>query len=224
MALRAENGEELWDAPISKWAMESGVRLARVFSSHALVVFGEMEMDHKLLMASRVLRRLRKNDAPNTVADLWRSMRNTKGLESVKDLEDIVDDLRERWCIRLVQTPSDGSGRPPSPEIELHPELRPSDPDRHPLNPLKGPKEAGGGGLVDKMDAYSDNKSGKSEGDEKEELSEEDRQYVDDERAGRQMEDKDLALVPAIRDEMTEDQKMDPSPPKKKPVDPLAEL
>ena len=77
---------------------------------------------------------------------------------------------------------------------------------------------------MDKMDAYSDNKSGKSEGDEKEELSEEDRQYVDDERAGRQMEDKDLALVPAIRDEMTEDQKMDPSPPKKKPVDPLAEL
>ncbi len=70
------------------------------------------------------------------------------------------------------------------------------------------------------MDADTGNESDKT----KEEEEQEERQYVDDERAGRQMEDRDLALVPAIRDEMTEDQKMDPSPPKKKPVDPLAEL
>ena len=160
LALRAENGEELWAAPISKWAMESGVRLGRMFSSHVLVVFGEMEMDDRLLMASRVLRKSR--EAPITLADLWRSMRNTKGLESVEALHDVVNDLQERGCIRLVQA-SSGSGRPPSPQIELHPELRAPTPDRHPLNALKGKKGAGGspkeadeGTLVDKVDAYPD--------------------------------------------------------------------
>jgi hypothetical protein len=160
LALRAENGEELWAAPISKWAMESGVRLGRMFSSHVLVVFGEMEMDDRLLMASRVLRKSR--EAPITLADLWRSMRNTKGLESVEALHDVVNDLQERGCIRLVQA-SSGSGRPPSPQIELHPELRAPTPDRHPLNALKGKKGAGGspkdadeGTLVDKVDVYPD--------------------------------------------------------------------
>jgi hypothetical protein len=160
LALRAENGEELWAAPISKWAMESGVRLGRMFSSHALVVFGEMEMDDRLLMASRVLRKIR--EAPITLADLWRSMRNTKGLESVEALHDVVNDLQERGCIRLAQA-SSGGGRPPSPQIELHRELRAPTPDRHPLNALNGkkragssPKEADEGTLVDKVDAYPD--------------------------------------------------------------------
>ena len=154
LTLHAENGEELWGAPISKWAMESGVRLARMFSSHALVVFGEMEMDDRLLMASRVLRKIR--EAPITLADLWRSMRNTKDLESVDDLHNVVDDLQERWCVRQVQAPSRG-GRRPSPEIELHPKLRPSSPDRHPLNALKANEKVDGETLVDKMDVYPGN-------------------------------------------------------------------
>ena len=152
MALRAEKGEKLWDAPISRWAMESGVRLAKTFSSHALLVFGEMEMDDGLLMANRVLRKIRKHDVPNTVADLWRSMRNPKGLESVQDLHDTLEVLQERGCIRLVHTPSDGGGRPPSPKIELHPEIRPSGPVGHPLYPLNPPKEGSDGSLVDIMD------------------------------------------------------------------------
>ena len=216
--VRAEKGEELWDAPISRWAMESGVRVARFFSSHALVVFGEMEMDTRLLMANRVLHKIQKK-APITVADLWRSMRNTKRLESVQDLRETLEVLQEWGCVRLVEKPSDGAGRRSSPEIELHPVLRPSDPDRHPLNPLNSPEEAVEGVLVDKMDADTGNESDKT----KEEEEREDRQYLDDERAGRQMEETDLALVPAIRDEMTEDQKTDPSPPKKK-RDPLADL
>jgi len=154
MAHRAEAGEELWRAPISKWAMKSGVRLARMFSSHALAVFGEMEMDTTTLVANRVLRRIRERGAPSNVADLWRSMRNTKGLKSVEDMHDVVVDLQNRGCIRLVDVPSVGVGRDPSPEIEVHPALRAPTLDGYPLNALNGRKDTIGMGLVDKVDAY----------------------------------------------------------------------
>ena len=43
-----------------------------------------MEMDARLRLANRVLRKIR--EAPITLADLWRSMRNTKGLKSVEEI------------------------------------------------------------------------------------------------------------------------------------------
>ena len=172
LASRAEESPDLWTESISRKSMESGVRIAQAFTTHALAVFGATEMDVRTKLARRVLNRLRESNAPGTEADLWRSMRNTKDLNSPEHLREILDDLADRGCVRLHHADStNGAGRPPSPRIELRPELRPQNPDKGPLNPPKGNR-------VDLVDAYPDSVDDSD-------LDQEDLQYLQDEKAGK---------------------------------------
>lgn len=121
LAARADEGRPL-TGPINGWAMESAVRISRALTTHALAVFGEMDMDPRASLLAYVLRRLQSLPAGSSVRDLFQASKGRASIASVEDLDGPLNELVDRGCIRITAQPSTG-GRPPSPQIELHPDL-----------------------------------------------------------------------------------------------------
>lgn len=155
LAARAEDRRPLWNEPIPGWAMEAGVRLARAFTSHALVVLSEMGMDRKTADLRYVLRRAGELPEGSTEKNLHDATRNRTGLEMMEDLRPVVAELVHRGCLRLVEQSQEGPGRPRSPLVELHPALNGSTPDRPALNPPNSPTEGETGNKAGLAGAYS---------------------------------------------------------------------
>lgn len=125
LAARAEDGRPMWADPIGAWAMDAAVELVRALTTHALHVLGEMDADREVVLLGRILDRARRLRPGVTLSDLHESLRQTRGLEAAADLHERVEELERRGCLRLVEQPREGPGRPPSPVVELHPALRP---------------------------------------------------------------------------------------------------
>lgn len=121
---RAEDGRPLWSDPIGPWAMEGGVRLARALTSHALQVFDATEADPQLALARYVLERLRALGDRTALRDLYERTKGKAAISSVGDLEEVLETLKAHHIARREDRSSEGPGRPPSPWIRLHPELR----------------------------------------------------------------------------------------------------
>lgn len=136
MAGRADPGVSL-STPIGAEAMGGAVHLARALATHAQRVLGAMELDRATEDAMYVLRRARELPPGTTLSELRDATRDRPGLATKDDLQPIVDDLTRRGCLRLVERDRGGRpGRPPSPIVELHPDLRTS--HAPPNNPGKG--------------------------------------------------------------------------------------
>ena len=129
LASRAGSRASLLDGPISRRSMENAVAIVRALGSHALAVLGPTNKSAALLRY--VLNRARnlvQNPPPleNGGASLRNLYELTKGrsaIESMDDLTAIVEELVECGCVRLLGTPTNGPGRPPSPTVEVHPSL-----------------------------------------------------------------------------------------------------
>lgn len=124
LAERAGARQPLND-PISGPAMESGVGLTRALTSQALSVFGAMDLDRKSADLSYVLKHLRELQGEKTVRNLFDRVRERATVATVEELHPLLDELVDRGCIRLRESPAPGraGGRRRSPLIELHPDL-----------------------------------------------------------------------------------------------------
>ncbi len=142
LADRADNGETLFDRPISRNAVISGVRICRALTTHARAVLGEMGMDQPLRLERKVLdKAMEMDDEERTVSALNQVLRSTRGLEAVEDLKQALDRLAVRGCVRV--RPQSGSptpigGRPLSPHVAIHPKLL----ETHPRNPRNPPDQS----------------------------------------------------------------------------------
>lgn len=150
LAARAGDGRPPVGAPISKWAMESAVRLCRALTSHALAIYGEMAADRRTADLRYLLRRLQELPPGSTESDLRASAKGRASIEGAEDVADLVDELEALGCVRRVALDAPGGpGRPPSPRLELHPAI----PHRHPINPEKPSDDIPSDGLRDLRDA-----------------------------------------------------------------------
>jgi len=127
LASRAGSDADLLKGPISRRSMENAVAIVRALGSHALAV---LEPTNKSIALLRyVLNRARdlvQNPPPpeNGGASLRNLYELTKGRSAIGDMDDlnaIVEKLGECGCVRLLETPTNGPGRPPSPTVEVHP-------------------------------------------------------------------------------------------------------
>ena len=107
--------------------MENAVAIVRALGSHALAV---LEPTNKSIALLRyVLNRARdlvQNPPPPekggpTLRNLYERTKGRSGIDNMEDLHGIVEKLVERGCVRLLETPTNGPGRPPSPTVEVHP-------------------------------------------------------------------------------------------------------
>jgi hypothetical protein len=129
LAARAEDGQPLYSEPVGRRAMKAGVQLARALTTHALAVLADMGVDRRTDDLRYVLRRAGELPTGSTLRDLHRATSDRPGLNAMDDLSPVVEDLVERGCIRLVERIRKGPGRPPSPLVELHPNLSNRIPD-----------------------------------------------------------------------------------------------
>ena len=123
LSARAGDGRPLVGEPISRWAMESAVRICRSLTSHALAVYGEMEADRRVADLRYLLRRLQELPEETSETELRRAAQGRKSVEGAEQVADLVDELEARGCVRRVELPPTG-GRPRSPLLRLHPVLR----------------------------------------------------------------------------------------------------
>ena len=168
VADRAARGEDPFDDPIPGWAMKAAERLIAAIATHVVKVTGDAGADPQLSDLRYLLERAVEMEG-STESDIRERVRARQSFRDAEHARKMFDELERRGCIRRIpQDRVEGPGRDPSPRIEVHPTLRGSD-------------------FSDKSQftALSGNKSDKSEGDV-EELSEEDRQYLEDKRDGKQ--------------------------------------
>lgn len=119
---RAATGQALFSEPVAVTSMAAAVRLMRAFTTHALTVFGELGTDQRTADLQYIVKRLRELPEGATLRDLHLATRGRKSIDKVDDVRDLVGELAELGCLRLLERASTG-GRPPSPVIELHPAL-----------------------------------------------------------------------------------------------------
>jgi hypothetical protein len=82
-----------------------------------------MEMDSGRALLREILKRACDLPEGSSLRDLYMSSRGLAAIDTMDDLQRPVSDLAERGCLRLVERPTTG-GRPPSPMVEIHPNLR----------------------------------------------------------------------------------------------------
>ena len=163
--------EDPFHDPIPGWAMESAERLISAISTHVVKVTGNAGEDPVLSDLLYLMERAVEMEG-STESDIREKARARQSFRSAKHAQNMFGELERCGFIRRIpQERVSSPGRKPSPRIEINPTLRGSD-------------------FSDKRQFtnHTSNKSDKSEGGV-EELSEKDRQYLDAERAGIQMEE-----------------------------------
>jgi len=117
-----ERGTSPTEGPVSGETMRAAVSLARTLISHAVEVFGSLDMTPEIRLARYVLDRILSapNHANLTKRDLWHRCRGKKEIQQTDDLNQPLALLEDHHHLRVTDQGSTG-GRPPSPMIVLNP-------------------------------------------------------------------------------------------------------
>jgi replicative DNA helicase len=111
--------------PIRGDTMAAAVAWGEALASHALAVLGSSADPRIALQAYIVRRLLELPEHDRNVRELFERTKGKVEISSVADLEEYLDDLHERGYLRVYVQRTGQPGRPPSPRIDLHPDLTP---------------------------------------------------------------------------------------------------
>lgn len=116
-----------WGSPVTGEAMASAIAIGRASIPHALQVFDALEADPDVRLARYLVRRLRQLTAsqgdPPTKRDIFEAVKGKSGLGTVQALDDVLEVLEAHRLARVVEQPTEGPGRSPSPLVVPHPSL-----------------------------------------------------------------------------------------------------
>lgn len=114
--------EDPYRTSVDSESVSAAIDLARALPPHALhVLSGKLELDPELERARYVYGRIQElDDSDLTVRNLQRATEGKPGLETVEDLQRVLDRLESHHWIRVEERESTG-GRPPSPWIHINP-------------------------------------------------------------------------------------------------------
>ena len=125
LANRASAGTSLLD-PIGATGLGGAIALLRSLATHAVYVLTGVSDDRRTADLTYLLRRLSELPEGTTETELRAATRGRATLAADAELvAGFLDELEDRGCVRRRHRPSEGRGRPPSPIVELHPDLRP---------------------------------------------------------------------------------------------------
>jgi hypothetical protein len=102
--------------------MGAALEVAAVMLAHGAAAMDMMGADPGIAAARVVwhwLERGRRTDA--TIRDAYQALKGT--FPRVAPLQDAIDALAERGYVRVVEPQTTGPGRPPSPRIEVRPDI-----------------------------------------------------------------------------------------------------
>ena len=122
---RASVGVPLLE-PINAESMGAAVALLRSLATHAVYVLSGVSDDHRMADLTYLLRRLQELPEGTTETELRAATRGRATIAADAEVvAGLLDNLEACGCVRRCHRPHGGPGRPPSPIVELHPDLRP---------------------------------------------------------------------------------------------------
>ena len=124
VADRAARGEDPLRDPIPGWAMESAERLIAAISTHVVKVTGDAGVDPMMSDLLYLWERAVEMEG-STESDIRDKARARQSFRDAGYSKKMFDELEQRGFIRRVPQPfAPGPGRPPSPRIEINPNVR----------------------------------------------------------------------------------------------------
>ena len=111
-----------WEAAITAETMGSALELMAVITHHSRAAMGVMGADPNIAAAHHVWEWINRGHHHNiTVRDAFNALRGS--FNRVHELRDALEVLEERSYLRVIEIEKKGPGRPPSPIIQIRPEL-----------------------------------------------------------------------------------------------------
>lgn len=118
----AENPADPAGVPMSADTVQRAIMIGDYLIEHALAAFEAMGAGDEISEAEQVLNYLRKNRVRSiSMHKLHQKVRTRGRFPRAQDLEPVVHLLVEHGYLRMQQPPYAGNGRPPSPEVQVHP-------------------------------------------------------------------------------------------------------
>lgn len=111
-----------WDATIPAETMTAALEIMAVITQHSLAAMDMMGADPTIAAARQVWNWIERGRLERfTVREAFNALRGT--FPRVEMLRDALEPLEERGYLEVVDPPRDGPGRPPSPMVQIRPEI-----------------------------------------------------------------------------------------------------
>jgi hypothetical protein len=112
-----------WASQISADTMNNALELMAVFARHSLAALDLMGADEAIAAARRVWQWIEQGRREQfTVRGAYQALKGT--FPRVAALREALVVLEERGYLEVIEPPRDGPGRPPSPLVEVRPDIR----------------------------------------------------------------------------------------------------
>ena len=111
-----------WETLISEETMRHAISILEVITQHSLAAIDMMGADPKMALAHRVLAWIERTKLETfTLRDAFSKLRSL--FKKVDELKPVLAILEDHGYIKVFEHPKATRGRPPSPWIEVHPDL-----------------------------------------------------------------------------------------------------
>ncbi len=114
--------EEPWAVEISSETMQAAIRIMEVIISHSVAALNAAGADRSIVAAKQVWEWIEQGQRECfTIRDAFNGMRSV--FPRVEALKKALTILEERGYVQIIEPPREGRGRPPSPVVQVRPEL-----------------------------------------------------------------------------------------------------
>jgi len=114
--------ENPWDFPITPETMIDAIEMMRVFTKHSKAALDQMGADPTVAAARVIWNWMERNKVTYfSIREIFNELRGS--FPRVQQLRSALDILEERGYVQIFEMPREGPGRPPSPIVEVRPEL-----------------------------------------------------------------------------------------------------
>lgn len=113
---------EPWSTPITADTMRSALEILAVITKHSIAAMELMGADASITNARHVWSCIQSRRMSRfTIRELFNVLRGS--YPKVAQIREILETLEERGYLLIIQAPTDGPGRPPSPVVKVRPDL-----------------------------------------------------------------------------------------------------
>jgi hypothetical protein len=131
----ATGGERPWETPVERPTLMRAIEIGLCYLQHSRAALGEMGADPLVDSARHILEVIKRDNAARiSKRDLFDKVHKASRFKTVKDLEPVIEVLKDHGYVRELKPKHRGAGRPPSIVLEINP-LPPTTLPHNPHNP-----------------------------------------------------------------------------------------
>jgi hypothetical protein len=131
----ATGDEKPWETPVERSTLKRAIEIGLCYLQHSRAALGEMGADPLVDGARHILEVIKRDNLDRiSKRDLFDKVHKDSRFRTVKDLEPVIEVLKDHGYVREIKPKRRGAGRPPSSVLEINP-LPPTTLPQNPHNP-----------------------------------------------------------------------------------------